>query len=223
MEFQTKVAVDSSKLPEFKQLLDEWLNVQQRYCERVPPENPWLYSERPCIGLLAAAATLVGAVTLEEWRTKKSREEGEGYGRNDLWLRFNSPPNQSDYAIEAKYESIEFAKELLPNIKQKIEDILRIAVEDASSVPKHVGCPAGIAFISLRQYNEQDVSNAPKQIFNLVESGIEFDAFAGICLSSQSFEKSKAEAQKDGWKNDTFGMIVLIRLGKKNDDPRQNR
>jgi hypothetical protein len=205
MKFQSVII---SKLPDFKQLLSEWLNVQQRYCERVWPENPWVYGERPCVGLLAAAATLVGAVVLEEWRTEKSHEKGESYGRNDLWLRFNSPPNQSDYAIEAKHEWINLDEEWHPGNKLKIQRTLGDAKKDALNAPQYAGQRIGMAFFSLEHHNPRVASETTNRLFEFVEAEIEFDIFASICLSAESFAKAK----QDGWNHNHFGMILLAKL-----------
>lgn len=114
-------------LSHWNALLEEWLLVVERYC-RVMQGNdaPFYYTERACVGTLAAAAWRCGSIALEEFQLEKSESAlGKWLGRADLYMA----SDDAEEFIEAKQKwvSLKFRKEL----DAHIQETLSLAVQDA--------------------------------------------------------------------------------------------
>ena len=90
---------------------------------------PYVYGERPNLGILAAAATRIGYVPFEEYSAEKGRGKSRQLGRADLWLATNEGLKQFDF--EAKHIPLSFqTKKLAKTIQRHLD----IAAKDASDI-----------------------------------------------------------------------------------------
>lgn len=127
-------------------LLEEWLLVNERYCRMMSGDDAaFLYTERACVGTLAAAAWRCGRIALEEFQFEKSeRKLPPWLGRADLYI---ASDNVDEY-IEAKY------KWLTPNLRtvaSSCSKVLENAVGNARSSrgKDQVSTYIGAAFIPM--------------------------------------------------------------------------
>ena len=73
--------VDDGGIPGLNELLNEWIDAQAFYIEKMEREDcPWLYNETAVTGFLAGAAWRLGGVGLQEYRTTK-----KGHPKKDPW------------------------------------------------------------------------------------------------------------------------------------------
>lgn len=125
-------------------LLAEWDHV---LCDLEPAMAPWglpyVYGERPNLGILAAAATRIGYVPFEEYSADKGRGKNQRLGRADLWLTRENGAEAFD--IEAKYILVSFHSS---RITSAAEHHLDIAAQDASDIRYKSDCTIGIVFMS---------------------------------------------------------------------------
>lgn len=88
----------------------------------------YFYTERACVGALAAAAWRSGSVALEEFQLEKStKKKAEWLGRADLYI---SSENHDDF-IEAKYEWASMKPRR--NLTDIFESSLKAALKDAKA------------------------------------------------------------------------------------------
>jgi hypothetical protein len=108
-----------------------------------PWDLPYVYGERPNLGILAAAATRIKYVPFEEYSAEKGRGKSRRLGRADLWLATKSGAKAFDF--EAKYISPSFRSKKLA---KTIQHHLDIAAKDASDIRYKSDCTIGIIFVS---------------------------------------------------------------------------
>ena len=104
---------------------------------------PYVYGERPNLGILAAAATRIGYVPFEEYSAEKGRGKSRRLGRADLWLATKNGAKAFDF--EAKYIQLSFRNKKLA---KTIQRHLNIAATDASEISYKSDCSIGIIFTS---------------------------------------------------------------------------
>jgi len=104
---------------------------------------PYVYGERPNLGILAAAATWIKYVPFEEYSAEKGRGKSRRLGRADLWLSTKNGAKAFDF--EAKYISPSFhSKKLAKTIQYHLD----IAAQDASDITYKADCTVAIVFVS---------------------------------------------------------------------------
>jgi len=109
----------------------------------IPWGLPYVYRERPNLGILAAAAARIGYVPFEEYSAEKGRGKSQRLGRADLWLATKNGARAYDF--EAKYISPSFnSKRLVTTIEHHLD----IAAKDASDVRYKSDRTIGIVFVS---------------------------------------------------------------------------
>lgn len=88
-------------LNHWEKLLEEWLLINQRYSRISKNEAIYEFTERACVGALAAAAWRSGSIALEEFQAEKACDRNDvRNGRADLWI---ADENHEEW-IEAKYK-----------------------------------------------------------------------------------------------------------------------
>jgi hypothetical protein len=113
-------------LSHWEALLEEWLLVNERYCRMMNGEDAaFFYTERACVGTLAAAAWRCGRIALEEFQYEKSERKLPAWlGRADLYI---ANDDIEEY-VEAEY------KWLTPNLRyiaSSCKKVLADAVQNA--------------------------------------------------------------------------------------------
>lgn len=217
-DLNTFICVNEKRLPAFGKLLESWLDVHRKYCDGIPLDHPWTYSERPQIGLLSNAAVLIGGISFEEWPTEKTSDQGKCYGRNDLWIRLEPPSDRKDYQIEAKYarlalhHSISYSGDV---IVQTMKDARKCAIR---LDPKKGGKVLAVSFFAL-QFEDENVESLDNKIHELLihvqqpnQEGNFFDAIAAIWSDAIEFHTARKEREQlaKEWKNNEVGMLLLI-------------
>lgn len=103
---------------------------------------PYVYRERPNLGILAAAATKTGYIPFEEYCAEKGRGKSRRKGRGDLWVVAKDGSKAFDF--EAKYMDVSFhSKRLAKTIQYHLD----IVAEDASALRYKSDCTIGILFM----------------------------------------------------------------------------
>lgn len=114
---------------------------------------PYIFGERPNLGILAAAAVRVEYVPFEEYSAEKGRGKSRRKGRADLWLATKNGTKAFDF--EAKYIEPSFRSKRLDGT---IQYHLDIAAEDASDIRYKSDNTVGIVFISPYGATHEDFS-----------------------------------------------------------------
>ena len=103
---------------------------------------PYVYRERPNLGILAVAAAKTGYIPFEEYSTEKGRGKSRRKGRGDLWLVAKDGSKAFDF--EAKYIDVSLhSKKLAKTIQHHLD----IVVKDAFALPYKSDCTIGIVFV----------------------------------------------------------------------------
>lgn len=140
---------------------------------------PYVYGERPNLGILAAAATRIGYVPFEEYSAQKGWGRSQQLGRADLWLATKEGRKQYDF--EAKHIPLSFrTKKLAKTIQRHLD----IAARDVSNIRYKADCSIGIVFASPYGATPKDFDPNPfwDQLSDLKQYGGDFCAFH-ICES----------------------------------------
>lgn len=79
--------IPNKNLAYWEQIIEEWSLMIDRYCRIWEGDDPYWYTERANIGLLAGACWRAGFLSLEEFQWKKGYVNKPKYqGRADLWI-----------------------------------------------------------------------------------------------------------------------------------------
>jgi hypothetical protein len=125
-------------------LLKSWNDVLSDLESAMKPwDLPYVYRERPNLGILAAAATRIGYVPFEEYSAQKGRGKNRRTGRADLWLSTTNGKKAFDF--EAKYILPSFQSNRLA---KTIQHHLDIACNDAKAISYKSNYTIGVVFIS---------------------------------------------------------------------------
>ena len=129
---------------DIQELLVSWDGVLRDLEEAMAPwDLPYVYGDRPSLGILAAAAARIGFVPFEEYSADKGRGKSRRSGRADLWLATQSGARAYDF--EAKYIPRSFnSKRLVTTLERHLD----IAAKDAYSLTYKSDCTVGIVFVS---------------------------------------------------------------------------
>lgn len=114
---------------------------------------PYVFGERPNLGILAAAAVRVEYVPFEEYSAEKGRGKSRRKGRADLWLATKNGTKAFDF--EAKYIEPSFRSKRLAGT---IQHHLDIAAKDAFDIRYKSDNTIGIVFISPYGATHKDFS-----------------------------------------------------------------
>jgi len=135
---------------------------------------PYVYGERPNLGILAAAATRIGYVPFEEYSAEKGRGKSRRKGRADLWLARKNGMKAFDF--EAKYIQLSFrSKRLGRTIRRHLD----MAAKDATDIRYKSENTIGVIFVSPYGAIHKDFSPDLfwSQLSNLSQYGGDFCAF----------------------------------------------
>ena len=135
---------EAPEIPTFLPALQGWIDAERDYANFGVDDYPWYYSERPCVGFLAAGVWRSGGVALEEWAAEKGSEGGQWPGRCDLWAGCK---DQYNFNIEAKHMA-STATDPIETQLINIESKLARAAKEAST---HNGRPEsqlGVLFVA---------------------------------------------------------------------------
>ena len=104
-------------------LFEEYLLVVDRYSRVMGGEEAiYFYTERSCVGALAAAAWRSGSIALEEFQLEKStKKKPEWLGRADLYISSET----NDEYIEAKYKWVSM------NPDRSLTEIFDLSLKEA--------------------------------------------------------------------------------------------
>jgi len=200
-DLNTFVCVNEKSVPGFGNLLESWFDVHRKYCDGVPLDHHWAYSERPQIGLLSNAAALIGGVSFEEWHTEKISDQGNCYGRNDLWLRLDPPSDKKDYQIEAKFARLALHRPI-SNSAQVIVQTMKDARECAERLNPKNGKILVVSFFALR-FEDENIESLDNKIRELLlhiqqpnQEGKFFDAVAAIWSDANDFQTARKNVNK---------------------------
>ena len=139
-----------------------------------PWDLPYVYGERPNLGILAAAATRIGYIPFEEYSAEKGRGKSRRKGRADFWLATENGTRAFDF--EAKYIQPSFRSKRLARTIQRHLDM---ASKDAADIRYKSDCTIGIVFISPYGATYKDFSSNLfwNQLSDLSQYGGGFCAF----------------------------------------------
>lgn len=214
----TFVWTDENRLPGFRGLVNSWFEIHRTFCEEGQPNFSWDWGnhERPQIGLLANAVTLIGGLSLQEgWIEKES--EAKYAGRYDLWLRLPPLKSQNDYYIEAKQKYLDMEGSLA-GCSQVIGREMKSAGKSAANL-KVKEKVVSAAFLTLMFKNDtlDFLERNTRELFAYIctENGVryEYDTVAAIWMGAAEFElcRHEREVSHPGWKQDCFGMLFVTR------------
>ena len=159
-----------------KNLLEMWDRTLGDF-EKVMTINdlPYIYGERTNIGFLAAAATKIELVVLEEYALQKRKGRQSKQGRADLYLC--SKDGSFDINIEAKLKELSWNSRRASEV---IKPVLQDAVNDVDKVhpSENPKCSLGIVFVRLYNANpnEFDPGNFWTQLGDRTSFGADFCA-----------------------------------------------
>jgi len=130
-------------------LLEEWDKTLREFEKVMTVEDlPYIYGERTNIGFLAAAATKMGIIVLEEYALQKRKGRLLKPGRADLWLYSNK--NSIDISIEAKLKTLSWKSRKLPEL---INPILQDAVKEVDKVRPSENSRYSLGIVFVRPYH----------------------------------------------------------------------
>ena len=151
--------IDGRRNEIFSKLINKWDQTLRKYEQVMKEEDlPYVYGERPNLGILATAATKLGFITLEEYETKRKGK----YGRADLWMY--SEALNIDVSIEAKFVKLSWKSSLLA---ETISRNLDLAVDEVSAIDENALYSLGIVFI--RPYGADSVKFQPVNYWNQIK------------------------------------------------------
>ncbi len=162
--------IDGRRRPIFSELIRKWDQTLRKYEQVMKEEDlPYVYGERPNLGILATAATKLGFITLEEYETKRKGK----YGRADLWM-YNETLN-IDVSVESKFVKLSWkSKKLAEKIGKKLDS----AVEEVKEVDEDSHYSLGLVFIL--PYHAKPETFHPNEywdeIVNSLKTGADFCA-----------------------------------------------
>ena len=190
--------------PALKPVLKGWIKALRDYEKATEGDYAWNYTERACIGFLAAGAWLSGGVALEEWRTEKLGIDVKAKNRNgrcDLWIYKRG---QYDFHIEAKHMwslATRSEEKLIPRINKALDratdDARRLTCEDSDQ-------KLGILFLApFFPQGEQDCMNEGIASWLECITKVKHDAIGWV------FSDRKTLPKRNG--NIAPGLVVIVR------------
>jgi hypothetical protein len=169
----------------FADILSHWVSVCRKYAKDVAGDWWWNYSERPCIGFLAAAAWKSGGVALEEWATKKwTIDDPPIYGRGDVWIRHQ----MKDFFIEGRHirvtlkECSDFDK-AFQRVKDRFDGAIECADRQKVERQRIPQKKLGVIFIGMT-FPKNDSSLRATWLYNLA-GGLRPSALAWMFISNK--------------------------------------
>jgi hypothetical protein len=93
--------IHKGPLPQLTEVLQKWLDLNERTVQEWEGDIPWRYNERATLRIFAGAIWVKGGFVIEEYSAKKSRvdaDSSEYFGRPDMWFELDG----REYDIEAK-------------------------------------------------------------------------------------------------------------------------
>ena len=137
----------SQELKSLKPIFEELCKVHESYTGAEPGGDfSYWYSERPHIGLMAAAAWRRGFTALEEYAAKKRKGQADVMGRCDLYIRTTS---RTSFECEAKHRSVNLGD---PTGKSagKVRKSLKQAAKEAAMLREPGQHHLGLCFATLK-------------------------------------------------------------------------
>lgn len=159
-------------LAHWNALLKKWLLAHERFCRICENDPAYRYTERPNVGILAAAAWCCGMIALQEFWTTRQVPDQEGQepwvGRGDLRICTDNDDN-TKYLIEAKHKWVSLWRN---NWVPSINDCMREATNDANNA--QTGQPdataIAVVFASLYAPPTFDINNIDQRIVQFCET-----------------------------------------------------
>ena len=153
-------------LNHWEALLEEWILCVERYSRIMDGEDAiYLYTERTCVGSLAAAAWRGGWIALEEFQLEKAHTKRPKWlGRADLYIASDS----REEFIEAKYEKV--SMDARRDFSGICDENLRLALDDVKATghaPEAGELYIGVSFLSV--YRAESRAIPDEDIDGLVE------------------------------------------------------
>jgi|GEM_PF-1148943 len=202
----------SKTITSLKPVFEKLIYVHQRYIageKGKGDDHPYWYTERPHVGLFAAAVWLSGGTALEEYKTKKSNKHKSNYGRCDLGFRIG----KLGFECEAKrlWLALEYNSENLANtIYKHKQNGLDQVIEDVKKLQNKDGLGFCFVIPGIRKSKFPDLNEILNNLIgSLQEKNSGWDALVWIGVS-------KWQAPKE--EKDFFfpGVLLLIKQSNKN-------
>lgn len=193
-------------LDHWNALIEEWLVLVERFCRLTAgTDAPYVYTERACVGTLAAAAWRSGWIALEEFQLEKSQGDGDTrLGRSDLYIGSSS----RDEYIEAKYKPI--ALRSYHDIANQFQSVLARATNDVSEAQ---GNDRESVFTALGFFPlYAPVQTAYEEIDELIHKAIGYAVDGSAHVVGWTFPPEVRDARdvKQGaWERQNPGVIMM--------------
>jgi hypothetical protein len=159
----------SHNFSHWKEMLEKWCEVHERFRKIVPSDGIFWYRERPNLGALAAAAWLVGWCALDEFELDKKRK----YGRGDLYVA----SQEFEFYVEAKfvYSGEGRIKRVVDSMKDARKDAKKVDLDDDDSTPR-----VGVVFAapSIPESDRRPLETALEEFVKAMEEKMAPDAVA---------------------------------------------
>lgn len=175
---RTAIHIRSERLKPLKPLLKCWIDLNVRYTRDLKWKDfPWWYNERTFVGLLAAAAWIVGGHSLEEYSTRKHRRRSQYPGRGDLYFWLNSV----GYIAEAKHEWVVASRRSTMSSKRLLKS-LRVARKSVVDAETPSGRKLGLLFVvPMVPWRERgNILKLADQLIKKLRDDISYDAAAWV-------------------------------------------
>lgn len=146
-----------------KPVLKSWIEVHQQFARVWHGRDvPWRFNERSHLGLFAAAIWRAGAVSLEEFTSKKINRDpkvsiSKYSGRIDLYFNIRD----TDFIAESKLAQA-LVIDCEPKANEKLLGAMELAENDARKMPVETRSRLAIVFVvplfSIRLKNNLDIA-----------------------------------------------------------------
>ena len=172
------IDIRSKRLKPLRPLLNCWTDLNVRYARDWKGKDcPWWYNERTFVGLLAAAAWIVGGHSLEEYSTRKHRRRSQYPGRGDLYFKLDSV----SYIAEAKHEWVvaSWRSTMRSKLLRKSLRVARKSVVDAET-PR--GRKLGLLFVvpMVPKRERGDILKLVDRLIKKLRNDVSYDAAAWV-------------------------------------------
>jgi hypothetical protein len=204
----------SKELKSLKHVFEELLRVHQDYIDSQFDEknsdyydHPYWYTERPNVGLLAAAVWRSGGRALEEFRTNKNGDGKPVYGRCDLWLEAKG----TSFECEAKRHWVDLVSKKTCSPESIFNDKLdglEAAKNDVLRLEKRKGLALCFVNPGIRSSDGESLATKVREWRKSIESkSSRWDALVWIGVSPK--QKAFSNYLKKGWLY--AGLLLVIK------------
>lgn len=187
-------------------LIEEWVLLVERFCRLTAGvDAPYVYTERACVGTLAAAAWRSGWIALEEFQLDKKHTDGSTRrGRSDLYIGSSS----RDEYVEAKYKPV--ALRSYDRIAGHFRNVLKRARTDvrAARGRDRESVFTALAFFPVHAPAKTSYEEVNELIHKAVKCAVESEAHA-VGWTFPAEARGTRNVEEKYWDDQNPGVIML--------------